>query len=105
MFIMYVLANQLHFLANRNAKLAVTPLFWPVNCIKIGGYVLLSDSTVNSLYCGFVSLLCDFTPTKYVRNRLTKTCKQQSKKCEDLETYLGLISMKKCRGNTYAVQL
>ena len=37
MFIMQVLATQLHFLANRNAELAVPPLFWPVNCIKIGG--------------------------------------------------------------------
>ena len=31
------LASQLHFLANRNAGLAIPPLFWPVNCIKIGG--------------------------------------------------------------------
>ena len=41
MFIMQVLASQLHFLANRNAELAVPPLFWPVNCIKIGGHVAL----------------------------------------------------------------
>ena len=41
---MQVLASQLHFLANKNAELAIPPLFWPVNCIKIGGYVaLLSD--------------------------------------------------------------
>ena len=36
-FIMQVLASQLPFLANRNAELAVPPLFWPDNCIKIGG--------------------------------------------------------------------
>ena len=52
MFIMQVLASQLHFLANRNAVLAIPPLFWPVNCIKIGGHVaLLSGPTVYSLYC------------------------------------------------------
>ena len=56
MFIMQVLASQLHFQANRNAELAIPPLFWPVNCIKIGGHVaLLSDPTVYSLYCGMVS--------------------------------------------------
>ena len=50
---MQVLASQLHFLANRNAGLAIPPLFWPVNCIKIGGHVvLLSGPTVYSLYCG-----------------------------------------------------
>ena len=53
MFIMQVLVSQLHFLANKNAELAIPPLFWPVNCIKIGGRVaLLSDPTVYSLYCG-----------------------------------------------------
>ena len=53
MFIMQVLASQLPSLANRNAELAVPPLFWPVNCIKIGGHVaLLSGATVYSLYCG-----------------------------------------------------
>ena len=53
MFIMQVLASPLHFLANRDAELAIPPLFWPVNCIKIGGHVaLLSDPTVYSLYCG-----------------------------------------------------
>ena len=53
MFIVQVLASQLHFLANRNAGLAILPLLWPVNCIKIGGYVaLLSDPTVHSLYSG-----------------------------------------------------
>ena len=39
--IMQVLASQLHFLANRNAELAVPPLFWPVNSIKIGEHVAL----------------------------------------------------------------
>ena len=49
---MQVLASQLHFLVNTNAELAIPPLFWPVNCIKIGGHVaLLSDPTVYSLYC------------------------------------------------------
>ena len=36
---MQVLASQLHFLANRNPGLAIPPLFWPVNCIKIAGHV------------------------------------------------------------------
>ena len=54
MFIMQVLASQLHFLANKNAELAIPLLFWPVNCIKIGGHVaLLSDPTVYPLYCAF----------------------------------------------------
>ena len=55
MFIMQVLASQLPFLANRNAELAVPPLFWPDTCIKIGGHVaLLSGPTVYTLYCGLV---------------------------------------------------
>ena len=37
MFIMQVLASQFPFLANRNGELAAPPLFWPINCIKIGG--------------------------------------------------------------------
>ena len=50
---MQVLAGQLYFLANRNAgHLAVPPLFWPVNCIKIGEHVeRLGVPTVQSLYC------------------------------------------------------
>ncbi len=36
---MQVLTSRLHFLVNRNAELAVPLLFWPVNCIKIGGHV------------------------------------------------------------------
>ena len=35
MFIMQVLASQLPFLANRNAELAVPPLFWPDTCISL----------------------------------------------------------------------
>ena len=55
MFIMQVLASQLHFLAKRNAGLAIPSLFWPVNCVKIGGHVaLLSGRTVHSLYCAAV---------------------------------------------------
>ena len=37
------------FLANRNDELAVPPLFWPVNCIKIGGHVALLGGP--TLYC------------------------------------------------------
>ena len=49
---MQVLASQLPFLANRNAELAVPPLFWPDTCIKIGGHVALqSGPTVYTLYC------------------------------------------------------
>ena len=68
MFIMQVLASQLHFLANKNAELAIPPLFWPVNCIKIGGHVaLLSDPTVYSLYCG-VDLYYFYMWTLYDRH-------------------------------------
>ena len=43
-----------HFLANKNARLDIPPLFWPVDCLKIGEHVaLLSCPTVHSLYCGF----------------------------------------------------
>ena len=41
---------------HRHAELAIPPLFWPVNCIKIGGHValsggrVLSGPTVYSLY-------------------------------------------------------
>ena len=43
---------QLHFLANRNAGLAIPPLFWPVNWIEIERHVaLLSGPTFHSLYC------------------------------------------------------
>ena len=58
MFIMLVLASQLPFLANRNAELAVPPLFWPDKCIKIGGHVaLLSGPTVYTLYCASTATL------------------------------------------------
>ena len=53
---MQVLASQLHFLANRNARLAIPPSFWPVNYIKIEGDVALpSGPTVHSLYCGLAA--------------------------------------------------
>ena len=48
-FIMQVLGSQLRFQTNRNVEMAVLPLLWPVNCIKIGGdVVLLSGPTVYS---------------------------------------------------------
>ena len=54
------LASQLLFMANRNAGLAISPLFWLVNCIKIRGHVaLLSDPTVNCLYCGVGLILAE----------------------------------------------
>ena len=55
---MQVLASQLHFLANRIAELAVPPLFWPVNCIKIGGHVaLLSCPSIYFLFYARVTEL------------------------------------------------
>ena len=52
---MQFLVSQLHFLTNRNAELAIPPLFWPVNCRKIWGHLaLLSDLTVYSLCCDWV---------------------------------------------------
>ena len=52
MFIMRVLASQLHFMTNRNAGLTLPPLLWPFNCIKIGVHVEQpSGPTVHSLYC------------------------------------------------------
>ena len=60
---MQVLASQLHFLANRNGELAIPPLFWPVNCIKIGRHVaLLSDPTVYSLYCDVHDQILELFP-------------------------------------------
>ena len=54
MFIMLVLASQLHFLANRKACLTVPPLLWPVNCIKIGGHVEQpSGPAVHPLFCAY----------------------------------------------------
>ena len=59
MFIVQVLASQLHFLASRNIGLPILPLFWPVNCLKVGGHVaLLSDPTVYSLYCAYKVFHC-----------------------------------------------
>ena len=64
---MQVVATQLHFLANRNAGLAIPQLFWPVNRIKIGGHVaLLSCPTVHSLYCEMVENLNLFCKAKTV---------------------------------------
>ena len=63
MFIMQALASQLSFLANRNAELAVPPLLWPVNCIKIGGHVaLLCGPTVYSLYCDSILKIWQLAP-------------------------------------------
>ena len=64
---MQVLASQLPSLANRNAELAVPPLFWPVNCKKIGGHVtLLSGTTVYSLYCDCINNLCTLLKNRSV---------------------------------------
>ena len=71
MFIMQVLASQLHidFLANRNARLDIPPLFWPVNCIKIGGHVaLLSGPTVYFLYCDISVLIIDLYNASRIQN-------------------------------------
>ncbi len=55
---MQVLASQLHFLANKNAELAIPPLFWPVNRIKIGEHVaLLSCPSIYFLFYGWGQLL------------------------------------------------
>ena len=63
MFIMQILTS-LHFVANRNAGLAIPPLFWPVNWNKIRRHVaVLSDPTVNSLYC------CSYTVLPGERKR------------------------------------
>ena len=59
MFIVPVLASQLHFLANKNAELAIPPLFWPVNCIKIGGLLHCIRYTVVETFgreCSFIRL-------------------------------------------------
>ena len=70
MFIMLVLASQLPFLANRNAELAVPPLFWPDKCIKIGGHVaLLSGPTVYTLYCACVAKMILIVHEKIVNRK------------------------------------
>lgn len=52
MFILQAVARQLHFLANRNAELAVPQSFWPKNGIQIGGRIaLLRDCCVYLLFC------------------------------------------------------
>ena len=67
MFIMQVLASQFAFLANRTAEHTVSPLFWPFNCIKIGGHVaLLSNPTLYYLYHAF-----NISETKHVIKHLT----------------------------------
>ena len=64
---MQVLASQLHFLTNRNAGLAIPPLLWPVNYIKIAGHVaLLSGPTVHFLYCVIHYVILCKTIPKYV---------------------------------------
>ena len=64
MFIMQVLVSQLHFLANQNAGLAIPSLFWPVNCIQIGGHVaLLNGFTVHPHTVTLLSVcLCWYRP-------------------------------------------
>ena len=48
------------FLANRNAELAVPPLFWPVNGIKIGEHAgLMTDPTVSLLDCDYTNWRSD----------------------------------------------
>ena len=50
---MPVLNSQLHFLANRNAGLAIASLFWPVDCMKIGRLVApLSGTSAYFLFPG-----------------------------------------------------
>ena len=83
MFIMQVLASQLHFQANRNAELAIPPLFWPGNCIKIGRPVaLLSDPTVYSLYCACCKLIA-------------QTCYQQAC-CKLFQQVVTSVQMTNC---------
>ncbi len=57
---MQVLASQLHFLANKNAELAIPPLFWPVNCIKIAGH----------LHCWVTLLFIPYTVAKPSNTRI-----------------------------------
>ena len=78
MFIMQVLASQLHFLANRNAEQAIPPLFWPVNCIKIGGHVaLLSCPSIYFLFYSQVSDVVKFNMADRV-HRLSLTASEKS---------------------------
>ena len=71
---MQVLASQLlYFLAT---KLAVPPLLWPVNCIKIGGHVaLLSGPNICSVYVplpkSFTLITIHIIPVQCTHNILT----------------------------------
>ena len=68
---MQVLGSQLHFLANRNTGLAIPPLFWPGNCIKVGGHaVLLSGPTVHSLCTGGRSTKTTKTISSQIQSQL-----------------------------------
>ena len=82
---MQVLASQLPFLANRNAELAVPPLFWPVNCIKIRRNVaLLSGPTVYSIYCVMSSLesrQCLHQSQVNVKTRVKSMSSLESRQC------------------------
>ena len=76
----------MHFLANRNTELAVPPLFWPVNCIKIGGHVELpSYPTVHSLYCD-----CNDTCSTLCNIQNTAIKFGAKKKNKSLFLYLGI---------------
>ena len=55
----YACSLPVQVLANRNAELAVPPLFWPVNCIKIGGHVALLSCL--SIYFLFYRVVANFT--------------------------------------------
>ena len=63
MFIMQLLACQLPFLASRKLELAVPPLMWAVNCIKIGGHVVLMS--------GPLFICCKFDITIF---KIQQTC-------------------------------
>ena len=95
MFLMQVLASQLHFLANRNAGLAIPPLFWPVNCIKIGEHVaLLSGPTVHSLYCDTVLHCTEYKEkiclsSQSLRIRSTCLANEINEKPENSEDFLN----------------
>ena len=76
MLIMQVLARQMPFLANRNAELAIPPLFWPVSRIKIvGHFALLSGTSVYSLNGGSKKLsLTAIDVCQSCRLKIAKRC-------------------------------